>query len=798
MASTRQQVGHYTKHGGMSRGVRPHLLEEDKWFTDLNMRPFRGTLKQVPLKRVRQYTVPYSGRTMLELCNVPTPNGSILIGLTEDRVKRIYTGNATMLKENGVEVELTRSTTYERFGKTTFNNNLFFVNQHNAVKYTDGVSVKSVGGTCPRGRFVEVWFDHIVVGGPLFGNGEDLYDGIAWSHLNEWSNFTPDTHSEADRYVFTEFQRDFDLVPGVTGLRRMGNACIVYTASSIYQMRYVGLPRVIRVDPVVHDFGNGFKHSIASTNGRQYFIDGIAKTFFSFNGVGVEDVGAPIAQFFFDTLTRDPELQQRTWAYVDFEFGEIWWVYVSRDSGREFDLAVVYSFIEKKWWVASVEDVHCFATSVTEGVVTCDELPGTCDSLNGTCDQLGGESGLPLRLWGGRNERLLQEEAPSNETTELLYQRTPVLETGDSVFGSIQHEKEMDPVAVQSALPRSVGLEVWLSNRANLDDPVEFDKVGMWNPVKGPVVAMEKVSERVFRWRFGPPGRLPVEELVFKNGMPNFTLRTEMLGPTLVPPVVPGDSPPPPLPATTHGLHIRSTNPGSGIAITVVPADINGVSNGTTPFDRLFDHNRAVTLTAPPTDFSKTFSKWQKAVAPSPSSVDVGVLRTIEVVVDNDITMTAVYADSLAPPPTSIPPFGPPPDRVGYYVDLRYVNPNSVCGYIINTSSVINATVLDGEAVIFEKEFTGIGTIAPLGATRFARVYVNVAFTDLLETGPDMQNTAASVEVQIWGAVDGVCGLQSTQVRTLSYSSILGAIKGQASEHDGSSGDPFIVDISNS
>lgn len=530
MATNRQLFVHYNKTGGMNQSGRPFNLPPEDWHLDFNMRPFEGELRQVPLKKVRQYTIPYSGRTMLELANIATGSGSLLIGLTEDKVKRIVAGNGVNLKEAGTEVTLDIPGTYTRYGRCVFNNQLFFCNESNEVRYTDGTQVVSVGGTCPRGRYVEVWFDHLVVGGPIFP-GEDAYNCVAWSHLNEWSNFTPDTDSEADRYVFTEYQREFDVVPGVTGVKKLGNACMVYTASSIFQMRYTGLPRVVRVDPIIQDFGNGFKYSLASVNGRHFFIDSIAKTFVMFTGIGIEIVGTQIAKYFFDSLNPDPFIQQRTWSYVDPRYREIWWVYVSKDSPDEFDRAVVYNYAEKKWFVASVENIHCFAMTVDEGVLTCDQLTGTANNLLGICDKLGGASGEAIRLWGGANERLLVEETSDDTTTDLLNAEVPTLETGDQVFGGIQQVKEICDVALQCNVPN---IEVELAKRMNVDDPVAFKKVGVWNPVKKPVLDLEKVADRVFRWRFRPGKKPATTETVFLTGVTNFQLRTEMAATTPV------------------------------------------------------------------------------------------------------------------------------------------------------------------------------------------------------------------------------------------------------------------------
>jgi len=55
---------------------------------------------------------------------------------------------------------------------------------------------------------------------------------------------------------------------------------------------------------------------------------------------------------------------------------------------------------------------------------------------------------------------------------------------------------------------------------------------------------------------------------------------------------------------------VNSTNPSSGVAITVSPADLNSNSNGNTSFTRSYKITQLVTLTAPTTSGSNNFNNW--------------------------------------------------------------------------------------------------------------------------------------------------------------------------------------------
>jgi len=90
-------------------------------------------------------------------------------------------------------------------------------------------------------------------------------------------------------------------------------------------------------------------------------------------------------------------------------------------------------------------------------------------------------------------------------------------------------------------------------------------------------------------------------------------------------------------------LQVRSSNPTSGIPITVSVADLNGNQNGTTPFDRLYTDGRTVGLTAPALNGSQPFKQWVLNGVNQP----LGQL-TVSVLVNSTETATAVYFTHFA------------------------------------------------------------------------------------------------------------------------------------------------------
>jgi lysophospholipase L1-like esterase len=81
----------------------------------------------------------------------------------------------------------------------------------------------------------------------------------------------------------------------------------------------------------------------------------------------------------------------------------------------------------------------------------------------------------------------------------------------------------------------------------------------------------------------------------------------------------------------------------SAVPVTVTPTDNASQGNGTTQFTRTYNEGTSVTLTAPATSGTGTFSKWQR------SGTDLSTNRTVSVTMDANYTLTAIYTVPTAP-----------------------------------------------------------------------------------------------------------------------------------------------------
>ncbi len=98
-------------------------------------------------------------------------------------------------------------------------------------------------------------------------------------------------------------------------------------------------------------------------------------------------------------------------------------------------------------------------------------------------------------------------------------------------------------------------------------------------------------------------------------------------------------------------LTIASSNPTSGVAVTMSPNDTAGRNNGTTQFTRTYNANTVVSLTAPAGMTGKVFQKWRKG------STDYSTNRAITLTMpSSSTTMTAYFLSDTTKPVTTASP----------------------------------------------------------------------------------------------------------------------------------------------
>jgi dipeptidyl aminopeptidase/acylaminoacyl peptidase len=141
--------------------------------------------------------------------------------------------------------------------------------------------------------------------------------------------------------------------------------------------------------------------------------------------------------------------------------------------------------------------------------------------------------------------------------------------------------------------------------------------------------------------------------------------------------------------ATKPVLTVTSTNPNSGVNITVLPKDVNGAGDGATTFTRTYNLFDGVNLTAPQTIGNSTFWKWQV------DGVDYVPFALATITMNADHTATAVYVTvTPTPTPTPVPGAGVQP--------IAFVKPGTGGAsdiFLTNTdgTNIVNLTDAAGE-----------------------------------------------------------------------------------------------------
>jgi dipeptidyl aminopeptidase/acylaminoacyl peptidase len=141
--------------------------------------------------------------------------------------------------------------------------------------------------------------------------------------------------------------------------------------------------------------------------------------------------------------------------------------------------------------------------------------------------------------------------------------------------------------------------------------------------------------------------------------------------------------------STPPVLTVTSSNPGSGVNITVTPNDNNGAGNGTTPFTRTYNDFASVNLNAPQTVGTSVFWKWQL------DGVDYVQSQFATITMNANHTATAIY---VTPQPPSPPVPGAGAQPIAF---IRRDTSGAADIFLTNTdgTNVVNLTNVAGDDI---------------------------------------------------------------------------------------------------
>ncbi len=514
---------------------RPDLIPATNWRVQKNMRWTNlGQLIQTERKKITTQIEAGHLYEMVHLGSLPTsqPKRSVLFGLTRSSAYYLPAGLTTPVKmtNKGLPVSFKSTSRYTRWDTTTYNGHCWFINTQNSVQYTDGIEVMSIGGECPAGRYVEIFYDHLVIGAPVI-NGASHENRIAFSDLYNFDRFVAKTTNEAGSRDTTDYDTEGAMTSGLTGMKRLGNKLISYTDSCAYATDYVGLPHIFQTNPIREGVGNSFPHSLVTTKDAHFFISAPNREFYRLSAEGLEPIGKAIQDYFFPLIEASSTRAPFIWGYHDPFFNEIWWLLATNPDGSaedwpKFEQAVVYNYDVKEWFIASVEDVHAFCQ--VQGLASRYNEVGAVP-FNGLTNYAMSELGTfntttIHRVWGGRYGRVYEE---TNNLEAAVAVSVPILETGDFTYDTITDMKEHDVTAL-NAFGASVAVQV--SVRQQLNEAVVYKEVGTWVPGQQFAFNYPGTSGAVYRFRFSPLDEGEAVETVVTEGSAGTTMQIFDIG----------------------------------------------------------------------------------------------------------------------------------------------------------------------------------------------------------------------------------------------------------------------------
>ena len=273
----------------------------------------------------------------------------------------------------------------------------------------------------------------------------------------------------------------------------------------------------------------------------------------------------------------------------------------------------------------------------------CDsQLPSSCSNFTGvTWSQgitEGGSSGSGIWTGTSDNAKLVGSllggyASCANLAGSDFYARFSV------IYPSVaQFLEPLRTLTVTSVNPSSVGIIVLLNGNNQPSGSTPFTRTYFHNSSVTLIAASTLVNGNTFqKWqRDGVDFTTGASTTVTMDA--NHTMTAVYLSPPTV------------------MLTVASSNPSSGVNITVTPNDNNGLGNGTTQFTRTYNKNTDANLTAPTSLGGSIFWKWQR------DGVDFSTNSAVTVAMDGAHTATAIYfAPGPTPTPTPAPGAGTQP-----------------------------------------------------------------------------------------------------------------------------------------
>lgn len=314
-------------------------------------------------------------------------------------------------------------------------------------------------GTAYSAKYIENFHDHLVIAN-LLVDAESHVLRVAYSDIGKFYDFLPTDVNEADFFDLEASNFNLAAGLGITGLKRIGNVCAIYTADSIWLMRYVGFDNgVMEFEEYVQGVGAWLPYSVIGTANYHLFIG--RDNIYRFDGASIQPIGDEIRKWFYENLTSDPTRRNRTWGHINVPRQTITWYFISRDNETdEVDAGIVWNYRENHWTTIDGSGrtaVLGFPTRTYTWTDLLDFASATIDGLSAvaaTNDELGSFVDISYDLYAVGSV-LAREVLTSDVNPTILTHPTdtlPTLETGDITLQSLDKVKEISYINIHSLM----------------------------------------------------------------------------------------------------------------------------------------------------------------------------------------------------------------------------------------------------------------------------------------------------------------------------------------------------------
>lgn len=420
--------------------------------------------------------------------------------------------------------ELPYDSTYDGapFSTSSYGYDVYIsVSTNDIFRYRDGCLVNVGSHEGAVGQHVLLWENHLFV---------SQWDGepfdLKWSDLNRPDLFLETFNNESSIKSFLYAFDSGNQTIGITGLVAVFDKLYVLFSSAIHQGVYVGSAGgTISFTEFDGNKGSIFLAGPVKSNGGFYFIANDYNIWFCDSSELVK-MGDPVQTEFKNSIVEITDTELPTiWNFYNKKTEEVFFVYKIEVSGSYKQKILVYNEKEQAFYFRNIPNVYTDADNAEGDITSCALL----------------FQNQPRLHWGAKNffyrdyqqsdcriaDVLTDDISEAGVTPEIvplgviqvvplgdikyIPNNTPAagitIETKDIMYSPL-NKQTLDKIILDAKWDIGEEIEIYLSVRDKLSDPVVFNQIGTWQQTAKDeyytqtVKGRQNVAGNIFRYRF--------------------------------------------------------------------------------------------------------------------------------------------------------------------------------------------------------------------------------------------------------------------------------------------------------